>query len=128
VCNAPMDLFAISVNIFTSILKNKNVMPSHPLGFILRMRMFQRMCVCVYMYECVAQFFCWQRCLYYYYVLLFMNQLQLMSVCANNDFLVIHASQMRWATKRQLDKQTVRQTDRQTGKQTERHTLRKASG
>jgi len=50
VCNAPMDLFAISVNIFTSILKNKNVMPSHPLGFILRMRMFQRMyvCVCVY--------------------------------------------------------------------------------
>lgn len=45
-----------------------------------------------------------------------MNQLQLMSVCARNDFLVIQASQTRRAAERQLDKQPDRQTDRGTGK------------
>lgn len=54
--------------------------------------------------------------LYYYYVLLFMNQLQLMSVCARNDFLVIQASQTRRAAERQLDKQPDRLTDRGTDK------------
>lgn len=71
--------------------------------------------VCVDVYVCVCgthfAMILATRCLYYYYVLLFMNQLQLMSVCARNDFLVIHASQMWWATtNRQLDKQTDRQT------------------
>lgn len=43
-----------------------------------------------------------------------MNQLQLMSVCARNDFLVIQASQTRRAAERQLDKQPDRQMRAQT--------------
>lgn len=61
-----------------------------------------------------------------------MNQLQLMSVCARNDFLVIQASQTRRAAERQLDKQPDRQGHRQgegktasqPGRQEDRHTDR----
>lgn len=55
-----------------------------------------------------------------------MNQLQLMSVCARNDFLVIQASQTRRAAERQLDKQPDRQTDRGTGKGRGRQPARQA--
>lgn len=57
-----------------------------------------------------------------------MNQFQLMSVCARNDFLVIQASQTRRAAERQLGKQTDGCTDVRGGgddgmdEQTDRHT------